>query len=219
VSTQTKIENVSIRGDTARVTISTHGRSFLIPTTLAEQWGLKPQVVLTDSQVSAIEDESERFACHRQAAGYLASRDHSESELGMRLRKKGFKREHVDDVLSAFRRQGLIDDTRVATNLASALLRRKPCWRGYLLSCLNDKGIDRATAELAAEAVFTGQDETELACCALRPRMREYSQFQLETARRKAYNYLSRRGFSFQAARQAWEILNTRSDENEDSSH
>jgi len=219
VSTQPKIRNVSSRGDITRVTISTHRQPFVIPSALAEQWGLRPEVVLTDSQVRAIEDESERLACRRQAAGYLASRDHSESELGMRLRKKGFKREHIDDVLSAFRRQGLIDDARVAANLASALLRRKACWRPYLLSCLNDKGIDRATAELAAEAVFTGQDEIELACRALRSRMREYSQFQLETARRKAYNYLSRRGFSFQAAREAWEILNTRSDENEDSSH
>ncbi|MBD3333860.1 hypothetical protein GF356_13505 [candidate division GN15 bacterium] len=219
MSTPPKIEKITIQSDTARITLSTNRQSYLIESTLAEQWGLKQGVVLTNSQVQAIETEAARLACRRQAANYLASRDYSEKELAVRLRKKGHQKEHIDEIIAIFRNQGILDDARVATNLARGLLRRKPCWRGYMLSHLQTKGIDRATAEMATESALTGHDETELACRALRSRLREYSQIGLETAQRKAYNYLSRRGFGYQAAREAWEILSAPSDKNEDADH
>lgn len=219
MSTQPRIEQIVIQTDTARIKLSTSRTSYLIDSVLADQWHLKQGVVLTDSQVRAIETEADRFACRRQAASYLATRDYSERELALRLAGKGHRREHIDEVLTSFRRRGLTDDTRVAATLARALLRRKPCWRPYITSYLQNKGIDRDVAELTVEAVLTDQSEIDLATRALRPRMREYHQIGLETARRKAYNYLSRRGFGFQAAREAWDILSAQSDKNEDADH
>ena len=46
-----------------------------------------------------------------------------------------------------------------------------------------------------------------LAVVALQKRWRQFSQFEVEEARTKSYNYLSRRGFSYSAAKSAFEQL------------
>ena len=57
------------------------------------------------------------------------------------------------------------------------------------------------------EEVLAAHRMQDLAVAALERRWREYRQFELETARRKAYNYLARRGFTYEQARAAFDYI------------
>ena len=67
--------------------------------------------------------------------------------------------------------------------------------------------VPAAIARAIVEESFQDVDEFSLAFRLLESRWAYLSKFDLETARRKAYNYLSRRSISYNAARQAFEKI------------
>ena len=92
--------------------------------------------------------------------------------------------------------------------LAEKLIQTKPCGKSMLIGYLRNKLIDRQVAENAATEVLKDIDMTEQAVAALSKRWYRYEQFELEEAKKKSYTYLSRRGFGFEAAKKAFNILN-----------
>jgi len=99
----------------------------------------------------------------------------------------------------------LIDDVVFAREFAESILRNKPAGRSYVIGCLKQKHISHELAKSIVDELFAGVDEFELALRLLRGRWSYFSKFELETARRKAYNYLSRRSIDYRAAKQAFE--------------
>lgn len=201
------LTQLRLLGTHAEVELSSHEKPLLIPLEEAHRFRLVEGTVLTPAQVTQLETEAERFAARRETTRLLALRPHSVEELRLKLRKKQFGEEVIGEVIRDFKERGMLDDAQYAHMLAESLVRRKPCGRGYLISYLQDKRIDRFLAADAADAVLAEYNQDELAVRALRSRWREFGQFDLETAQRKAYNYLARRGFSFEATRAAFQIL------------
>jgi regulatory protein len=184
---------------------------------LIAQHRLKEGIVLTPPQVEQIKRQAELEACDREVARLLSLRDHSEGEVRAKLARKRFSRETIGQILKAYRERRLLDDAQFAQAHARRLLERKPAGRSYLVAYLRRKYIDRDLAERTVDTLLSDRDETGLARASLQQRWSHWSQFDLETARRKAYTYLSRRGIGYEAARAAFEELyNT---EHEDSDH
>jgi regulatory protein len=140
-------------------------------------------------------------------------RPHSVGELTEKLKRHGFQPELITKVLKKFRLMGALDDDKYALSLAERMLEQRPCGKSMLLAHLYRKKIERELAEQVVEMVLRGREENELAKASLQKRWSVLGQIELETARRRAYNYLSRRGFSYQAARTAFEELSKRTDE------
>jgi regulatory protein len=170
-------------------------------------------IVLTPSQVDLLRGESEQYLCNRRAARLLAMRGHSVGELTDKLKQKGHPTEAIKAVIRKYRAQGVLDDEHFAMSIAERLINDRPCGRPYLIAHIQRKKIDRAIAEKVVAMVLAGYNETDLATTALAKRWSQFSRFQLETARTKAYNYLARRGFGYGAARKAF--ANLLSDQNE----
>jgi SOS response regulatory protein OraA/RecX len=101
----------------------------------------------------------------------------------------------------------LLDDWRYAKNTVDAIMRRKPAGRNYLIGYLQSRHISRNLASAVVEELLGGLDETELASRLLRKRWSYLAKFELETARTKAYNYLSRRSIGYRAAKLAFEKI------------
>ena len=120
---------------------------------------------------------------------------------------KGFGPEAVRAAVGKFRRNGFLDDTAFARKLAEQTLERSPAGRAYLVAVLRKKRIGRSLAERTVDLVLHDTDEEEIAVRALQKRWSQYRQLELESARRKAYNYLSRRGIGYAAARAAFDKL------------
>jgi regulatory protein len=201
------LDKIKLRGSRAVVEISSLDEPLILDIEAAHRHQLTAGTVITPAQVAELEEESARFQCREDATRLLAMRQHSVGELRLKLRRKGHDRAITDDVVRSFKRQGILDDAQYAQLLAEQLISRKPCGKGYLMAHLQRRQIDRSLAEDVAAMVLSDYRYEDLALQALRRRWPGYAKFDLETARRKAYTYLARRGFTHEAARAAFDQL------------
>ncbi len=189
------------------LTISGEESVLVVPKEFAARANLQPGVVLHERQLVSLRRVAALLACERKTLRLLAMREHSEGELQRKLRRAGFDREVMEEIIGKYRRQGALDDTRFAQMIGRSLVGRRPCGKAYLSACLQRKLVDRSLAEETARMLLAGTDEVELAVAALQQRRSLFEQFELERARTKAYNYLARRGFAHATARAAFERL------------
>lgn len=188
----------------------------MVPAELVHKHNLKEGTIITPAQWEQLESEIARLNCRAEVNRMLAAREHSVGEVKLKLARKGFERGVIDATLALFHRNGLLDDQRLALAMARQLFERKPAGRSWLVAALRRKHIPREIAEEAVDVLLMGTDETEAAKAALSTKWTQIGQLDIESARKKAYTYLSRRGISYQAARAAFDALYNRSDEVED---
>lgn len=209
---QISVKTIKLGYETARIRLS-DGSELLIPLDLVRQRNLAAGVALTEAQLPQLQAESERCRCQQQAARLLALRDHSERELHTKLKRRGYKSDTISDIIGRYRRLGTLDDSRYASEVARTLVARRPCGKAYLCAYLQRRGIARSLAEAVSVTALSDTEDTDRALAALEQRCSHWDQFALETAQRKAYNYLARRGFSHAAASNAWNRFRQAQDE------
>ncbi len=202
-----KLTKLSRTGGRVTIRISDHDEPILISEEIVHRHRLVEGIMLTASQVEQLKHESELYRCDSLAARLLAGREYSIGELKRKLRLKQFNQPVIEQTLKKYRRDGVLDDTRYAYAVAQQIVETKPCGRAFLTAYLQRKHIDRQLAETTVDMVLQERDEENDALVALKRRWREFGQFELEVARKKAYTYLARRGFGYDAARKAFERL------------
>ena len=207
MSSQIKILRLIRSGSRVKIVLSNSDQLLVVSEETVHRHRLVEGVVITQSQHDVLRQESEMFRCDSEAARLLALRQHSVGELRSKLKRRQFVATVIDDVVRKYRRQGVLDDAQYAYKLAQKMVENRPCGMAYLTAYLQKKMIDRSLAEQTAQMVLSRSDESDRAIAALHRRWAQLSQFELETARNKAYNYLARRGFSYDAARKAFEKL------------
>ena len=195
------------------VSISGIEKPLTVPAHLVAQFSLRAGVVLTAAQLERLIAESDLWNCDRTAARLLAAREHSIGEIRVKLRARRFPDNVVKETIRKYCRQGVLDDAVFAYHQAEKLVNRRPCGKSFLTAFLQRKRIDRQLAQQTTEQVLEGKDEQQLAAAALVKRWRESRQFELEVAQRKAYNYLARRGFGYEAAKAAFEQIQRQQEE------
>jgi len=133
----------------------------------------------------------------------LDYRDRSESELRERLARKGFSPGSADEVLAGLKRLGLVDDERFARLWVRSRLSGRPR-AGFLLGLeLARKGVSRNIIEATLAELLPPERERALAAELARRQAGRYRGDDPETARRKLWAYLGRRGFRAEQAEEA----------------
>jgi len=126
----------------------------------------------------------------------LTRRDHTQKELRVKLRQKGFGRAAIEGALARCRELGYLDDAKTATVIAGHLSDS-----GYgplrIRHTLGQKGLDDATIE---QALSRCGDEEAQVLSARRMLEKKASRLNREDdpwkRRQKAYRFLCGRGFS-----------------------
>jgi regulatory protein len=145
-------------------------------------------------------------SAYQRALGLLVRREHSRKELGRKLLAKGVEREDLDLALEKLRRQDFQNDARFAAALA-----RSRSSSGY--------GPARIRAELAQHGLARDEIAAALDACetdwhdaARQLAQRRYGGKDLSdpTLRRKAVDFLLRRGFE---QKSAFAAVNARPDD------
>jgi SOS response regulatory protein OraA/RecX len=213
MDTTLKIEKMIDAGDIFQLYITGLAQPLAIPAQLVHTHRLKQGIVITPSQLEQLQAEAEIIACENAAARMLAMREHTAGELRVKLKRKKFPDDAVKKAVKKFRDRGLLDDAHLARKLVEQSLERNPAGRSFLVAMLMKKHIGRSLAEPTVDAVLADRDETEMAVESLKKRWSSIGQLELERARTRAYNYLSRRGISYNAAREAFERLYNSEDE------
>jgi regulatory protein len=124
----------------------------------------------------------------------LTYRGRSEKELDERLTKKGIAKTVVSSTIDYLRGIGLVDDRALAESLKREALTRKLLGHSGAKRFLINRGIPRGIVE----TVFT-YDENEDVQNARRlvdKKLTSYRNCPRQTARRRLYNLLLRRGYS-----------------------
>ncbi|RKX18100.1 MAG: hypothetical protein DRP51_09740 [Candidatus Zixiibacteriota bacterium] len=171
------------------------------------KYRLKKGAEISSELFDKIKAESDLMRAENYASYLLARREYSSGMLKSKLIGKGYGPDLSKIVIDKLNRAKLVDDNRFARQAVETILRNKPAGRRYLVAYLRSKYIARELAEAVVDELLENIDEKELAERLLKSRFRLYLKFDLETARRKAYNYLSRRAISYGAAKFAFEKI------------
>ncbi len=196
-----------------KLTVSTLKEPLIVSICMVFKHRLKKGIVITQPQLEQLIAEAKVDECDRLVGRMLGYREHSVGEVRFKLKQKEICPDAIESVVSKYVRSGLLDDHRFAEMLARRTLEKKAAWRPYIVAELQKKRIDRSLAERVVDDLLEDKDETGIAVAALERKWHQYAQIDIESARKKAYNYLSRRGIGYGAAKAAFETLHRRTRE------
>ena len=174
-----------------------------VPTPLFQLFRVRPGDRIDPQQWHAgWEKQAYAFALER-AAGLLSVRDATEHETAERLRRSGYPEETVSRVMRDLTQAGYVDDARFAGHFVESRSRRYGSRRIY--GELRRKGVSE---EQAREALgeLSPEDEAESARRQAEKLLARKDASDPDV-RRKAVQALVRRGYGWDAAREAVEAV------------
>ncbi len=145
----------------------------------------------------------------------LTYRERSRKELRDKLAGKKYSPEAVDATIAKLEHLDLIDDEKFARLWVNSRVNFKPRAAWLIGRELREKGIDPETAGRVLDEMIPPERERAAARELAGRRVRHYQTEPPETARRKLFSYLARRGFSSETIRECLEDLISAEDESE----
>ncbi|MBS0014750.1 MAG: RecX family transcriptional regulator, partial [Desulfobacterales bacterium] len=144
--------------------------------------------------------EDEKQKAFDRSLHFLQYRPRSRSEIIGYLEKKGFSTPAVQHAVSRLETYGYIDDESFARMWIESRSRTRPKGEFALRYELRQKGVDEAIVE----QMLAGFDETGPAWRAVAPRLSTWAKLDRPALKQKFYQYLNRRGFSWETCQTVW---------------
>jgi len=154
---------------------------------------------LSDAEIEALQEQGGTEAAYEKVLDYLGYRPRSSSEVTAYLRKRGLAAAQIETVCNRLERSGLLDDQEFARFWVENRERFHPRGAQALRYELRRKGI---SAEIVDEAL-SSLDSSASAYQAASNKARQLSHLDRPTFERKLIEYLGRRGFGYEVAREA----------------
>jgi regulatory protein len=148
------------RGERLEVRLSDGSFFFLLRDVFLEA-GLGAGDALGADRIRRLEERSAAREVEGKALELLGRAPHSTWVLRGKLLRRGYQRRLIDDVLARLTAAGYLDDGEFAREWLRQRLRRHPEGGPLLLAGLRRRGLERAVAENALEAVFDSEAERE----------------------------------------------------------
>jgi regulatory protein len=161
---------------------------------------------VSEAALDALLGDDEPFRARAAALSLLAVRQRSRAELRRRLRAKGFGAAVVEACLERLESLRLVDDAAFAGAFARDRIRFRPQGAQRTVRELRGRGVDEDTALEAVREARTeeGAGEADLARQAAAKWRRRAGEAP-ESARRRLYGFLARRGFDPEVVREVVE--------------
>ncbi len=136
----------------------------------------------------------------------LERRMQSRRELELKLRRKGIADAVAAAVLDRLTEVGLVDDAAFARALVASRQRTRPRGRRGLESDLVAKGVAREVIDRVLDEREEEEDVVAAARRAVAAKLRALAGKPRPEARRKAEQFLLRRGFDYETVRRALDL-------------
>jgi regulatory protein len=176
--------------------------------------GLKKGENLTEKRVAQIREGKSENEAKEAALRLLSFRRRTEKEIKDKLRQKGFDAKIIAHTVEKLKSYDLINDLEFATAWVKERLALKPRGKRLLRQELWKKGIQKDIIDKATEELC--RDEEKAAVELLKKAGRRYKNSEPAIARRRMYSLLTRRGFSYETAKNALAHLASSSYDDED---
>jgi regulatory protein len=125
----------------------------------------------------------------------LARRELSEAQLRLRLERRQFEPDDIDEAVRRLRRERALDDRRAALACARTQVRVRGRGRARVVRQVESMGIARDVARSAVDEVFGDIDEAALLEQALEKRLRRGGSLDDAAGVRRVHRYLIAQGF------------------------
>lgn len=155
---------------------------------------------ITEEELAELKASSDAERAHESALRMLTARAHGEQELYRKLRQK-YDAAAAQSAVDRCREAGLIDDAAYAADLAEELYRRKAFSPERIRRELEQRGVDRKTAD---EAVLALDIDRDSGIIQILEKMR-ITDGATEKDKARAVRRLLTAGYSFSEVRRAME--------------
>jgi regulatory protein len=183
-----------------RVSVYLDGRfAFGLPSIVAVR--LAPGQFLSDAEIETLQDEGAAESAYNRALDYLSYRPRSRAEIDTYLQKRGMSEGQIEGIIERLERAGLLDDGAFAEFWVENRERFRPRGLRALRYELRAKGLSDEIIEQALASV----DVSESAYQSARRKARQWEHLDQQMFHRKMVEYLARRGFEYEVAREAAE--------------
>lgn len=169
--------------------------------------GLSKGTSVTASQIAEMVEKDELAYAKSRALHFVAHRPRTVYEVRRKLKMLGFDESVTTEVITYLMDYKYLDDKAFAFEFVSSRFRIKGLGPRRLQSELFAKGVDKSIISEAMSVLPTGDEILEKAIAALGRRWQRYARESESARKRKAISFLTRRGFSIQVSRQAFDTL------------
>jgi len=149
---------------------------------------------LTEERLEQLLQEDRRESLYQRALRYLSFRPRSEQEMRLYLLRHEQDEQVRELVLERLKENGWLDDGRFAAQWVENRAAFRPRGKKALAFELKQRGVQAATIEQAVQEL----DEEEMAYQAAQKVLERYKNLDRQTFWRKLYDFLVRRGFSYE---------------------
>jgi len=176
-----------------------NGESLKLPYSVVSDYSLRSGLELEGELYVKIYDESLKFACMDKALRYLSLRSRSALEVRSCLKKKLFRAEHIESVISQLTQKGYINDYDFALSFIKSRMAMKKYGKEIIRRDLFLKGIDRNIIDETMEECNANEvDEDALYSLA----QKKYNAVKdKKNSYMKTAGFLKGRGFDFESIR------------------
>ena len=186
-----------------RVSVHLDGSyAFAVGASFVARHGLFVGLELSDEQYAALRTAAGADRVLTDAYRLLAHRARSSAELAARLRAKGHDDQVVTATLEQLRGEGLVDDEAFAAAFVADKRRLSGWGEGRIAGELARLGVDPSVVEAALPQSDEARDD-ELARARAALERRGPARPPLAPARKRAYEFLLRRGYATAVAYRA----------------
>jgi regulatory protein len=183
-----------------RVSVFLEGRfAFGLPAIVAAD--LRKGQVLSDAEIEVLQEEGTIESGYHKALGFLSYRPRSRAEVEAYLQKRGIPETQAEAIIERLERAGMVNDAEFAQFWVENRERFRPRGPRALRYELRSKGISDEIIEQALASV----DVSDGAYRSASKKARQSGQLDRQTFVRKIMEYLARRGFDYEVAREAAE--------------
>lgn len=170
------------------------------------KFNLSEGVHLSQEQLEVIEREETFRQAKEVALRSLSRTPKSTREISRRLRDRGFEEQLIGEVVCELEKYGYLNDRDFARIYSEGCLRTNPLGPRLLSQKLFKKGLSRELIEQTVEETYRQHDEVTLAKRLLMKRREAYEGLDSRIARKRKADYLARRGFCWDAIREALDV-------------
>jgi regulatory protein len=165
---------------------------------VALQKGLKTGQELDEDQLKELVEDVTLARCLNIAYRFLACRPRSEAEMKERLKRRGIEDSKIEIIINKLKEQHLLDDTAFAQFWKENRDAFRPRSRRVTRMELKQKGV----ADEIIKTVTEGSDDLDAAYQAACKKVRQLTNADYETFRRRLGDHLKRRGFDYEVISQ-----------------
>ncbi|MBN1995651.1 MAG: RecX family transcriptional regulator [Anaerolineae bacterium] len=183
-----------------RVNVFVDGQ-FALGVTMLVAATLRKGQYLSDTDIEKLKQEDQRSKAYDKAIRFLGYRARSQTEVADYLRDKGYAPEVIEETVSRLVERQYLDDEAFARFWLENREQFRPRGRQALRYELKQKGI----SDEIIQTVLADVDEDELAWLAVAGKLQRWQNLPEPDLQKKVISFLSRRGFSYQTARQVFD--------------